>query len=84
MGMVGHAINCKHFMLVALSNTGNIFLKVLSKMFTDQRVSVLDSKNVLDIQLGIGICHFCFQLVRRKIKENCFECNTQKNISEWY
>ena len=46
--MVWHTINCKHFMLMSDNYTGNIFLHLLSDLFSDQCFPVCNGENILD------------------------------------
>ncbi len=57
MDVVWHAVYLQYFVFIFLKNTGNVLMQPFFTVIADKRCPVFYSKNKLDMNLGITVCH---------------------------
>ena len=58
MNMIDHTIDYYEFMFFVLNNTRDILVKFFPKFISNQVISSLDSKDYMNVNLCICICHY--------------------------
>jgi hypothetical protein len=61
--MVRHAIDCEHFVVIFLIDTGDVLIKFIFPFVGDETGSVLNSEYKLRVDFGVGVCHIASYLM---------------------
>lgn len=57
MHMIGHSIDLQNLVIMFLDDSGDVFIKFVFPVSLNKRNSILDRKNSLNMNLGVGVCH---------------------------
>ena len=57
--MISYTINNKHFLSFILHDASNVLIKFLFPAWKYNGIAILNSKNNLNVNLRIGVCHGC-------------------------
>ena len=60
MNVVGHTVDGDELVSLVLNDAGHVAIQVVSPGRLDETVPVFNGENGLNIELGIGICHWGF------------------------
>ncbi len=60
MSMIGHIVNRDQLLSLGSNNSGNVFLKFVIVLGSDQVLSAFDGEHDLNVDLSVGVSHVVF------------------------